>query len=201
MTNNFNKIKELLDFDNKNTFYFIQILKRRKENPEMENGVRVIDNFYIYSIEDLEKYENRIIEICEKNNARAYINVNKLDVERVAMFVMKKVADLIIQKQFKAVKNVYVTVCGQHSSEENKRWIVDIDTNELPYKNEIIRIINELHSKIKKEDYKILAEIPTRSGLHLISNPFNLKEFNNELSKLGIKIDVHKNTPTLLYTI
>ena len=200
MTNNFSKIKELLDFDTKNTFYFIQVLKRRKENPEMGNGVRVIDNFYIYSIEDLNKCENRIIEICEKNNARAYINVNKLDVERIAMFVMKKVADLIVEKQFKAIKNVYPTVCGSHSSETNKRWIVDIDTNELPFKDEIINIINGLHIKTKKSKYKILAEIPTKSGLHLISNPFNLKEFDEILkNKLNIKVDVHKNTPTLLY--
>lgn len=200
MTNNFDIIKQLLDFDSDRVFYFINILKRRKENPEMENGVRVIDNFYIYSIEDLEKYEKRIIEICEKNNARAYINVNKLDVERIAMFTMKKVADLIVQKQFKAIKNVYATVCGQHSSEENKRWIVDIDTNELPYKEKIVEIINELHIQTKK-NYKILAEIPTRSGLHLISNPFNLKEFNDRLAKLNIKVDVHKNTPTLLYCV
>jgi len=180
--------------------YFIQILKRRKENPEMEKGVRVMDNFYIYSIEDLEKFENRIIEICEKNNARAYINVNKLDIERIALFVMKKVADLIVQNQFKSIKNVYPTVCGQHSSEENKRWIVDIDTNELPYKENIIEIINELHIQTKK-NYKILAEIPTKSGLHLISNPFNLKEFNDKLWKLNIKVDVHKSTPTLLYCV
>jgi len=198
MTNNFNLIKSLLDFDNERVFYFIQLLKRRKENPEMENGVRVIDNFYIYSIEDLNKFENRITEICEKNNARAYINVNKLDVERIAMFVMKKVADLIVEKQFKAIKNVYPTVCGQHSSEEDKRWIVDIDANELQYKDKIVEIINNLHLKTKK-NYRILAEIPTKSGLHLISNPFNKKEFNDEMTKLGIKIDVHKNTPTLLY--
>lgn len=198
MRNNFELIKGLLDFDNQNTFYFIQILKRRKENPEMENGVRVIDNFYIYSIEDLNKCEKRIIEICEKNNARAYINVNKLDVERIAMFTMKKVADLIVQKQYKAIKNVYPTVCGQHSSEEDKRWIVDIDLNELPYKEKIVELINQLHIKTKK-NYKILAEIPTKSGLHLIANPFNMKEFGDEMKKLNIKIDVHKNTPTLLY--
>lgn len=198
MTNNFNIIKNLLDFDNQNTFYFIQILKRRKENPEMENGVRVIDNFYIHSIEELDKFENRIIEICEKNNARAYINVNKLDLERIAMFTMKKVADLIVQKQFKAIKNAYATVCGQHSSEEDKRWIVDIDAEELIHKDIIVKIINELHIKTKK-NYTILAEIPTKTGLHLIANPFNMKEFSEEMKKLNLKIDVHKNTPTLLF--
>jgi hypothetical protein len=141
MTNNFNKIKPLLDFDNENTFYFIQILQRRKENPEIKNGVRVIDNLYLYSIEDLDKLEPKIIETCTKYNARAYININKLDLERIALFAMKKTASLIIEKQYKALKNVYASVCGSHTSEKSKRWVIDIDTD-LQSEESIKKIIS-----------------------------------------------------------
>ena len=40
--NNFQKIKPVLKFENENDFYFIQILKRRKDNPEMDRDVKVI---------------------------------------------------------------------------------------------------------------------------------------------------------------
>jgi hypothetical protein len=201
MTNNFSKIKELLDFDNENTFYFIQILQRRKENPNMKSGVRIIDNFYLYSVEDLDKLKDKIIETCEKYNARAYINVNKLNLERIALFAMKKTASLIIEKQYKALKNVYASVCGSHTSENSKRWVIDIDTDELKYKSVIVDFINHLHSQNKKTEYKIIAEIPSKTGLHIISNPFNLKFFNDKMQELGIKINVHKNNPTILYCL
>jgi hypothetical protein len=199
MTNNFEQIEKLLEFTEKDTFFFIQIIKRRKENPEMTNGTYIVDNFYVYDKSDLSRQKERIIVQCEKHNARAYINLNKLNAETIALHTLKKITDLIIQKQFKSVKNAYAATCGSHTSEKNKRWIVDIDAEELPYKNEIIEIINDLHSQIKKSNYKIIAEIPTRNGVHIISNPFNLKDFNDRIEKMNIKIDVHKNSPTLLY--
>ena len=47
MRNNFELIEQLLDFTLPNTFYFIQILKRRKDNPEMKYSESMIDNFYL----------------------------------------------------------------------------------------------------------------------------------------------------------
>lgn len=195
MINNFTYIPALLDFSEPNTFYFIQILKRRKENPEMKTGVRVIDNFYLYAPEDLEKIKDKIIEQCELHNARAYINVNRLDLERVALFTSKKITELIIQGDYKAVKNAYASVCGSHSSENEKRWVVDIDTKDHDYIMGIIRDIGNLHANIPKSNYKILETLETKNGFHIITNPFNLKVFKD----LHPTIDVHKSSPTILY--
>ncbi len=193
--NNFLKIQSLLDFSEPNTFYFIQILKRRKENPEMKTGVRVIDNFYIYTIDDLENLKGKIIEACILYNARAYINVNRLDLERIALHTSKKIIDLVIQGDYRAVKNAYPSVCGSHSSESEKRWVVDIDTKDHEYIMGIIRYIGNLHAKIPKSNYKILDWLETKNGFHIISNPFNLKEFKDTYPE----IDVHKSSPTILY--
>jgi hypothetical protein len=118
MQDNFNLVTNLLDFENEKSFYFIQILKRRKENPDMKQNVRVINNYYIYSKEDLEKMKPRIVEDCEKHNARAYINLNRLDTEKIALYSLKITTDYIIQGDFKAVKNAYSTACGSHHSEK-----------------------------------------------------------------------------------
>ena len=89
MADNFDQINTLLDFSEQNTFYFIQILKRRKENPDMRTGVQVIDNFYVYGPNDLEKLREKIVERCVKHNARAYINLNRLELEKVALYTAK----------------------------------------------------------------------------------------------------------------
>ena len=208
--NNFEKIASLLDFtktqDDAGFFYFIQILKRRKENPEMKTGVAVIDNFYVYSHEDLDKLREKIVERCTKHRARAYINLNKLDLEKVAMFTVKQAMDYIILKDFKAVKNVYATVCGSHHSEKSKRWVIDIDAEMLDRKDEVLKIVELLHKEIEKSNYKVLAEIPTRNGVHIITNPFNLEKFRKIQTERAssssdpiLKIDIQKNSPTILY--
>jgi hypothetical protein len=205
MQDNFDQISSLLDFSEPNTFYFIQLLKRRKENPEMKTGVQVIDNFYIYNSSDLQKMKDRIIERCVKHNARAYINLNRLDLEKIAMYTAKTIIDYIIAKDFKSVKNIYATVCGSHHSDKSKKWLIDIDAEFLERKDEIYQIVEKLHEEVTKSNYKILAEIPTKSGVHIITNPFNIEKFRKILLERAtsqtLSIDVQKNSTTVLYIV
>ena len=85
MVNNFELIKNYLEFQNERSFYFIQILKRKKENPEMNAYSIPIESFYVFSIEQYEKLEKRIIELCNMHNARAYIKMNCLDAQSVML--------------------------------------------------------------------------------------------------------------------
>lgn len=207
MRDNFHIIEPLLDFKEPNTFYFIQILKRRKDNPGLKTDVQTIDNLYIYTPEDLNKLREKIVERCTKNNARAYINLNRLDTEKIALQTLRKIADLVIQGDYRAVKNAYSSVCGTYHSESEKRWVVDIDSDVIHLKDEVRQVIEILQSEIKGHNYRILAEIPTRSGVHLITNPFNMHLFRKIMAERAnssedgyLKIDVQKNSPTILYT-
>lgn len=200
MRNNFELIEPLLDFTLPNTFYFIQLLKRRKDNPEMKSNESVVDNFYLYNRDDLFRLMPKIIEKCEMNNARAYINVNRLDLEKIALYTQKAIIDCIINKDFRGVKGAYASTCSKYHSEKNKRWIIDIDEDELRHKDEVIEIINKLHQNITKQDYKILAEIPTKSGIHLITEPFEPARFSHIMTVRNMtKIERKENSPTLLY--
>lgn len=210
--NNFEIINSLLDFNNDKTFYHITILKRRKDNPEMETGVKVVDNYYLYKPYDLLKLQDRIINNCKDKNARAYINLNRLDTEKIALYTMKIITDYIINQQYVQVKNAYSMACGSHHSEENKRWIVDIDLIDPVTKeaipdmsdkyNAIMYFINKEHNEMNNKNAgvspnwrSIIAEIPTKHGTHIITNPFNLKLFGDKFPG----IDVNKNSPTILY--
>ena len=66
MINNLEKIKELLNFEDEHDFYFLQILQRKKDHPEgtvvgSNNSSRLIKGYYIYSIDQLDKYFKEII--------------------------------------------------------------------------------------------------------------------------------------------
>lgn len=184
---NFNQIKTLLTFNSCDEFYFLQILKRRKENPEIGSNSTIIKTYYISSINYLTEKEEEIKTLCKLYNARAYINLTSRSYERIAFHNLKKITDCIMNKDFKSIKNSYDSVCGSYGFGE-KRWVVDIDGK----LNSYIEI--EINMIEPKGD-KILAVIPTLNGVHLITKPFNLQKFK-ELYPL---IDVHKNNPTLLY--
>jgi len=193
MVDNFNTINKLLKFDNDNedVFYFAQILKRKKEHPELGSNSYVVKTYYIKSLDDLEFYKGEMICLANFHDARVCINLNRRSFERMAFHTMRKVADQIMNKDFKSVRAAYNSVCGEYSQESDKLWILDIDT--------IGRKVNDILLYIEREcqpiGNKYISTIPTKNGFHLITKPFNLSEFKQKYPD----IEVHKNNPTILY--
>jgi hypothetical protein len=201
---NFELIDPLLNFEEPNTFYFVQILKRRKENPDMKTGVRTINIYYLYSKSDLVKLKPKIVEDCQKNNARAYISLNRLDAYVIALYTQKIIIEHMIGGQFFAVKNAYTTACGNYHSDDNAKWVIDIDivdkdgnidSKQIELSSAIVKTLMELHNEIKRKNYKILATLPTKNGHHIITNPFNTKKFG----EMYPDTTFYKNSPTILY--
>lgn len=81
----------MLDFSEDLDFYFIQILKRKsKGNPEMTKPCQIIRDFYIKSKEDLINQKDEIIKVCQENNARAYIRLNKRNMQTCTVATYKE---------------------------------------------------------------------------------------------------------------
>ena len=77
---NFDLIEENLKFESNDDFYFLQVIQRKKDGNVTgrgNNGARLIKAYYIHSIDYLEEKKQKIIELCQSNNARAYIHLNK----------------------------------------------------------------------------------------------------------------------------
>lgn len=195
-------IKDLLVFETNDDFYFLQILQRKKENPNLGSNSKVIKNYYITSTEQLiEKYDE-IKTLCNMFNARASLRLNKRSFEKVAFKSLENFANVMQTKEYKHIINCYDKACGLLNNEKQKKWIVDIDRNELVWLEHIINSVQES----EPNGNKIIIQLPTKSGVHLITKPFNVIQFNenlkNELSKyfLGeITIDIHKDNPINLY--
>jgi len=202
MIDNFKLIESLLKFDSKDIFYFLQLLQRKKENPDLPKSVRVIDIFYIDSIEKLQQHKERIISKCTTFKARAYINLNKRSYKKVALEVLKETARLISEETYKPIKNVWDTACGKTSAEtsETKTWIIDVDNSDVMFKVKLLKKLRDLQP-VNNRYSKVIAEIPTPNGYHFITKPFNKAEFNELFSRWHTipRPDVHTNNPTILY--
>jgi hypothetical protein len=201
---NFENIHHLLRFDDPDKFYFIQIFKRRKDNPEMEKDMIVVDSFYIYSMSEFEKHRKRIINICESNNSRAYIRLNRRSDKKIALQMLARIATMISSNQYN-VRGLYNSIAGEFHAEDDKTWIVDVDFDRLEETtdetrgekiNEVVTFIQSLIYKTKRDD--TVYGMPTKNGIHFICRPFNLQEFKeNPVSSL---VDIHRDNPTILYT-
>lgn len=202
MVDNFEKIIPLLKFESEDDFYHLQILMRKKENPHLGSNSYVVKTYYIRSIEYLLSKKDEIINLCEFNNARACMNLNRRSFEKIAFHTLKKVTDQIMNKDFKSVRKAYESVCGGFSNEPEKKWVIDIDYKDYSYLTQIemTQKFNQMVQKVEKliemtgKDSTIV-KIPTKNGEHWICSPFNLEEFKNQV---GL-IDVHKDNPTILY--
>ena len=199
MINNFQQISKLLQFRSDDDFYHLQIIKRKKDHPEIGSNSLVIKTYYIKSEDHLAKVEPEIIALCDFHGARACINLNRRSFEKMAFHTLKKVTDQIMNKDFKSVRKAYESVCGAYANESNKKWIIDIDNISIDGFNHQAGMI-QLRSRIielqiEAGHLQSMNFIRTKSGIHIISAPFNLQKFREEFPD----IDVHKDNPTILY--
>ena len=200
MIDNFKEIRKHLKFNNRNEFYFLQIIQRKKDGNEglrVRNGFRLIRSYYIYSVEDFDDLKDRIITLCHNNNARAYINPNVRNAQEVALECVKKYADLVQNNNAFMGNTIWDSCCGSTRAKGYKAlWTVDVDSKDNKF---LMGIIDLIKSCNHAEDFTLYV-IPTVNGSHIICNGFNRVEFNKALIDYGIDfIDIHKNNPTLLY--
>ena len=197
--NNFEQIRSMMEFPDRNSFYFLQVLKRRKDNPDLEKDMKHIADYYIYSLEQFDDLKERIITQCDAENARAYFRINRRDAKKVAMQVLKRTVDYIMSEDYRAVKNAFASCAGEFHSDPDKKWIVDVDWKDIPegqdhdeYLNTLISKVQGLVAETGRDD--TVYTIPTKNGIHVICRPFNLAKFREQYV-----IDVHKDNPSILY--
>ena len=199
MTDNFEQIKSMLKFED-DYFYFIQIIQRKKENPELGSSNRIIRSYNISNLEKFDKDKDEIITLCETFNARAYIHLNRRKWSKIALECLRHNVELVANEQYYGIKSSFETIIGRNNCEprESKTWIIDIDMNDYNVLNKIGTILNNI--KPIEED-KWIETIPTKNGFHMITRPFNRAEFTKYMQLQGDTPDIHTDNPTILYAL
>jgi hypothetical protein len=196
MINNFKQLEGLLVFDDPGDFYFVQLIQRKKDNPQIERNMNIINNYFFYDIAKYRSLEDRIVHECQAHNARAYLRINKRNAKKVGMQMLKKVTDLIISEDYKALKSAYMSAAGDVHSQEYPRWIVDIDTKDFETYMKVCDYVDYLLLQNRSgKAYCRLMTVDTKNGRHIITHPFRLDLFKEQFPD----VDVHKDNPTILY--
>lgn len=191
MTDNIDFIKTLLNFNDPYDFYYLQILVRKKDQLIKDNhqSVRTIKTYCISNIEYLDKKCDEIKQLCKLFNARAYINLNKYNHKKIGLKMMKILASQLASNQYNH-QFLFDQALGEYKSPD-RMWVVDIDNNDIEFDKEIQKFINNC----KPYGSKVIANVPTQQGHHLITKKFDYVEFKKQYPD----IDIHKNNPTILY--
>ena len=200
---NFEYLSKLLSFNNSNEFYFLQIIQRKKDGNITQvgnNGYRTIKTYYIFSKEQLEHYKPKIIELCENNNARAYLNMNIRNAQEVALSCISEYAKLVSENNAYQGYRVWDSCCGKtKSSKYPALWVIDLDSKKADYIMKVLSIISSCRSSYNEED-RIVGIVPTLHGVHVLSHKFDIMQFQQLLNMNNLDtVDIQKDNPTLLY--
>lgn len=198
LVDNFQKIGDMLYFTSDDDFYFVQIIKRLKDNAD---GDRSIGDYYsrcwylksyrIHSLNELFSLKDEIISICNENNARAYITLNSRSEKGTEDFIKiyrskfpetdarYKYADQIVPGQAKY---------GHNWKNKRLRLFLDIDVS----KNATCggkNIWEEVRKIIRNSGIVPLGEYVTpKGGLHIILPDKNDRQINH-IERLFTKFD------------
>lgn len=207
MTDNFQLYKDfiterfakttLLTID---SYFVVELIRRGKDNPDTPAANYHFKNYYIRKPEDLDKYENEIKTLCEVLRLRAYASVNIKSFKQVSLDTMAELARRIANNDYWKNYAVFESCSGSYCHSDDKMWIIDLDDCKMDDKK--VKKVYEILDRTKPYDTeKVIAQFPTKSGVHLITRPFDIKEFdlvyggcfNDE------EVDIKKNHLTLLY--
>lgn len=184
---NFDKVAKLMTFNSDDDFYFVQIIKRYKDNPHddrnkgnFNDGGWYLDSWRVRSADELMKLKPEIIKAAESNNARAYVTINSRSEKATNQHVIKMRAENPKDsKEYKHAEDIVPAQArparGRTSLQNWKgqrlRFFIDIDprkgTNTF-YREALFDGVKKI---IKRLGLEILEEYGTPSGGYHIVLP------------------------------
>lgn len=182
----------------KDLYFDVQLIRRGKDNPDTPAANYTFKTYYIDSLELFDRYTDEIKQCCEMFKLRAYISVNAKSKIELSKKTLVKYAEMVALEESKKPWRFCDSVNGSLSGKE-KRWVIDIDDCEND--NQYLYYVREAIGRCStKYDNAIVTTLPTKSGYHIITHPFNTYEFNNYCKDMGIETpEIKKNHITLLY--
>lgn len=189
MVDNIELIRKILKFDKFGEFYYISIMQRNKDGVKVassHDNCRRIRTFYVFSLEEFDKIIPFIKEICDKINARCYIELNRKNIFQCQLECIKRLVECIEHGTTKSRTIMDSVVAGAPS--RDKLWMIDADGYKPNNTTSIIEYIKE-----NRGVYFIT--IPTVNGCHIITSRFDPRFFNESFKDCEIK----RNAFTLLY--
>ena len=213
MTNNFDLIKNYMinegipmkEKDMGDLFFCVMLIRRGKDHPGLPSANYIFKTYYIDSIDKFDYFTSEIIKCCDIFKLRAYVSVNVKSKEKYSKMCAFRFNQNILNNEYKKPWRVIDHVFGKITAKNADTWIIDVDDIDLNKEEDNLFIENLKHLINRcqsKYNPVIIGGLPTRSGLHILTRPFNMNEYKKYWEQLNTDrefSDIKKNHITLLY--
>lgn len=212
--NNHALIGTLLRFaPDKSLYYHIELIGRKKDGIDLDKSQRHYGDYFVTSEEMYSRIFDELVTRCDLLGCRAYINLNPKSKKRTAIVTMQKLLTMVENDDYSRLFAVLTSAAGSTSGlPEQKTFVVDVDLlpvtdmenkphlHERLARAEVDDVIAHCKNAPTTRPERILAQIPTLHGFHLITQPFDISDFNSHKDRLHVcTAEVKTNSPTLLY--
>lgn len=194
--NNFERIKPILEFaPKKKSIVWVWVVMRAKDNKD--HIERTIKSYHIQSMEDFEKREQEIMDLCKQHHCRAYICINPKPILNVLFalqsIVMQNIKNEVNGGSSMLLKGMLDSAVMKSGGDDGKLWVIDVDTFDEDAIALAYDAINNASSNFTGNN--IIATIPTAHGTHFITHTFDTRV----LTHFDAPAELKKEGLTLLY--
>ena len=177
-------------------YFFIELIVRKKDFPEGECGHdhQICATYFVSSPEKFDAVIPEIKALCHLHNARAYINLNRKSMFRTSYILMHELLEVIENGCHSTVFSRMTSAAGKCPGEKTgKTFLVDVDTDDED-------VFNCVYSGVLACAGTVHAQLRTPSGgWHLVTSPFNTKQFMELVAEHKDVVELKHNSPTVLY--
>ena len=193
------------------TLYYVQIVKRDKDNPGQKsryNACQYLKSYYIKSVNELKSAESEIKQICQRENARAYIQLNPRSEYYVNKFagINQRAYNRNPALMAKYGSNAKAVAAGKPVDDPRRPiCFVDVDSDNFEDIKNVMKIIQDAGIK------PLYAYRSLNNGIHIVlpnkdaAKKLDFTSINGNLShygarvKMNAKVGVEIDRPILLY--
>lgn len=209
---NFDAIGKLLDFGKyKDTIYFVQIVKRDKDNIGQKskyNAAQYLKEYYFEGLDEFKNAESEIKDLCKRENARAYIYLNARSKSVIDKWTQINLSRMRRHRGMhdKFGGNAKALAAGRSFDDPSRPLcFVDVDSDDPKDIDMTLKII-EYHGIKPLYTYRSL-----NNGIHIIlpnvedAKKLKFDIINGDLSgmskrvQMNAKVGLEIDKPTLLY--
>lgn len=206
MISNLEEIKSILEYENGNIFYFIQVLQRKKDNPEQSSETIKRYSKFVKDERGLIDAYDKSVLISDFYNARTYINLCPISAVKFSKKLLLELTRRLCNDYFIDNYAIADRIALDNSVFFKNFWIIDIDIPLIPENTEALIDID--HYLSSKEITRI-CELKTPNGKHIIVKSFNYMNAFSDIKKLednnfqlpnNLEFTLKLNSFTLLYS-
>jgi hypothetical protein len=189
MRNNYQILKDFLDFSDPGKFYLALVVKRKKDNPEMDRSEQIIKNYMIPSMDKLERIMPEMETLCGTFNARVYLYINRRSFKNTQKAMLKTLCGQICSESVSNLNHLFDS-CAASSGCGDKFRIIDVDMPDkkdmLPdsymrleseIKMKLFDSLNKTKPELPEGECRVKLVVPSKNGLHIVTSPFDTREW------------------------